>query len=43
VQPSDPVFLAQGPFARLRDAQKLLARRSIAAEIVQPPGANANA
>lgn len=39
----DPIFLSQGPFSRLRELQGLLSDADIPAEIVQPPGCNANA
>ena len=39
----EPVFVTQGAFARLSELRKLLADSGIPAEIVKPPGANANA
>jgi len=39
----EPVFLSQGPFGRLRELQSMLAKSDIPAEIVQPPGCDANA
>jgi len=39
----DPVAISQGPFVRLRELQGLLSTEGIAAEIVQPPGPDANA
>ena len=38
-----PLFVHQGSFGRLRELKKLLAGERIRAEIVEPPGANANA
>jgi hypothetical protein len=35
--------VAVGPFARMRELQRLLASSGCRAEIVSPPGANANA
>lgn len=43
MEPADHAFIAQGRFDRLREMQLLLARTDIQAEIVKPPGANANA
>jgi len=43
MEPEEPVVIYQGAFARLREIQGLLSSSGIAAEIVQPPGTNANA
>ncbi|MEZ5977306.1 MAG: hypothetical protein R3F34_03710 [Planctomycetota bacterium] len=39
----DLIFVAQGGFQRLREMRRTLAATGIPAEIVQPPGQNANA
>ncbi len=39
----NPVVVSQGAFPRLREMQGLLSSRGIPAEIVAPPGADANA
>ncbi len=41
---TDPqaAIIAQGAFARLRDMQKVLQVGGLEAEIINPPGSNAN-
>lgn len=39
----EPVVIAQGPFRRMDEMRRLLIGAGIGADIVQPPGANANA
>lgn len=42
-EPQGPLVIGQGAFARLRELQGLLRAAGIEAQVVGPPGENANA
>jgi hypothetical protein len=42
-QQGEPIIVAEGPVARLKEIQRTLTSNGLSSQIVQPPDCNANA